>query len=184
MTMIDRDSLFNEQHFKNIYLKMLDYLSKNDMAEQRLVDRINRLKIRYPASKRYELYTKVNAWKIIPLLREDGYTDEERFAARVFDSLKDKKDGLHMIRRKMLYRQINPKVVEQIVNIFVNSEHRQDLSKITHAAKEKYRNLQKKFDQDPVKKHQIKSKLYAWLAMRGFDSHEATRIITSVAKNE
>lgn len=181
--MINRDSIFKEQHLKNIYNKMLDYLSKSDMAEQRLVDRIERLKLRYPHSKRYELYTKANAWKVIPLLREDGYVDEERFAGRVFESLKDKKDGLRMIKRKMLSRQIKAEVVEKTINEFVRSERHQDLTKITRAAKDKYSRLNDKFGKDPVKKYQIRSKLYAWLAMRGFDAGEAAKIIEKADKN-
>lgn len=172
---MDKDLILSDPDLKNIYDKMLDYLSKNDMAEARLVDRVHRLQLRYPRSERYRNYSKENCRIVIPLLREEGYVDEERYARRVFDSLKDKKDGLRAIRQKMLRRQISAAVVDDLLRRFTEAT-RQDLTKITEAARKKLGQLCNRFAADPVKKFQIRQKLYAWLAMKGYSSEEIASI--------
>ncbi|MEK7584132.1 MAG: RecX family transcriptional regulator [Patescibacteria group bacterium] len=172
---MDTEHILSDPDLKNIYDKMLDYLSKNDMAEARLVDRVHRLQLRYPRSERYRRYSKENCRVVIPLLREEGYVDDERYARRVFDSLKDKRDGLRMIRQKMLRRQIKVTVVDELLKKFSEAV-RQDLTKITEAARKKLHQLRDKYASDPVKKFQIRQKVYAWLAMKGYSSEETASI--------
>ena len=172
---MDKGYLFSDPDLKNIYDKMLDYLSKNDMAEARLIDRVHRLQLRYPKSERYRRYSKDNCRIVIPLLREEGYVNEERYARRVFDSLKDKRDGLRAIKQKMLRRQIDAAVVDDLLRRFLETE-RQDLSKIIEAARNKLDRLRSRYASDPVKKFQIKQKFYAWLAMKGYSSEEIASI--------
>ncbi|MBI4090561.1 MAG: RecX family transcriptional regulator [Candidatus Komeilibacteria bacterium] len=168
--------LLADPDLKNMYDKMLEYLADGDMAEKRLVNRIERLRLRYPETKRYDRYTSDTAWQLIPLLRENGYINEERYAQRLFDSLKDKKDGLRLIRRKMLRRDIRPEIVGQICSTFEGSGSEQDLSKIVAATTAKFLSLTEKYGSDPIKKYQIRSKIYAWLAMRGYGVEESATI--------
>jgi SOS response regulatory protein OraA/RecX len=171
----DRGAI-SDQDLRNIYLKMIDYLSQADMAEQRLVDRIVRLKKRYPTTRKYDRYTAENARAVLPLLRQEGYLNEERYARRLFDFLRDKRDGLPAIRRKMLSRRIQRQLVEKILSEFESAEIGQDLERITAAARARLSALRKKFGAHPQKKYQIRSKLYAWLALRGFSTHEIASI--------
>lgn len=168
--------LLSDIDLKHMYDKMLEYLADGDMSEKRLVTRIERLRIRYPESKRYARYTSDNAWKLMPIFRENGYINEERYAQRLFDSLKDKRDGMRLIRRKMLRRDIRPDVIHTVCSSFEESGTEQDLSKIVAAATAKLRLLTAKYGSDPVKKYQIRSKMYAWLAMRGYEVEERAKI--------
>lgn len=180
-------SFLSDPDFRHMYDKMLEYLADGDMSEQRLVNRIERLRIRYPESKRYVRYTSDNAWKLIPMLRESGYINEERYAQRLFDSLKDKRDGLRLIRRKMLRRDIRPEVIGQICSSFEESGAEQDLTKIIAVTQTKLRLLTAKYGFDPIKKYQIRSKMYGWLAMRGYGVGESAKIwqkINSHSEND
>lgn len=174
--MTDVNRILSDPDLKHIYDKMLEYLGQGDMAEKRLVSRIERLRIRYPKTARYEHYTAAYAWKVIPLLREQDYINEERYAQRLFNALKDKRDGLRALRRKMLRRDIQQEVVDRIIRSFEESGAEQDLAKIITAAREKLRALKEKYGADPVKKHHIRSKLYAWIAMRGYSSEDFAKI--------
>lgn len=169
--------LLDDQNLKNIHSKMIDYLADGDMAEKRLVDRIVRLRLRYLDSKRYIGYTAENAKLVIPLLREEGYVNEERYAHNLFENLKDKKDGLRSIKRKMLHRQIKPEIVTAIMEEFEESGRTLDLTKIRALAKAKLARLNEKYGSDRVKKYQIRGKMYAWLSTRGYGPAEIAEIL-------
>src|SRR3989344_3758313 len=168
---------FSDPDLKNIYLKMLDYLSSGDMAEQRLIDRVVRLRLRYPHAERYRNYTVENARKVLPALRRDGYLDEERYARHVLEKLKDKRDGLRSIQRKMLSRKIERDLVTRLLQEFEQTGEKQNLDKIIAAAQGKKERLIEKFGSHPKKKYQIRAKLYSWLAMRGYSSEESSEIL-------
>jgi SOS response regulatory protein OraA/RecX len=161
---------------------MLEWLAAGEVSEQRLIDRIIRLKHLYPDTVRYVFYTKQNAEKVIEVLRKQGLVDDHRYALRLFELLKDKKDGLRAIRRKMLTRKFPSTLVDEIISDFKQTGKHQDLEKIIAVARIKYQRLQEKYGADPKKKYQIRPKLYAWLAMRGYGSEESKVILEKALK--
>ena len=169
-------NLLDDPNLKNMYLKMVDYLSQGDMSEARLVNRIDRLRLRYPTTERYRGYTKENAWKVIPLLRERGFINEERFARNVLSALRNKYDGLRAIRRKMLNREIQTELVDHLIKEYELSE-KQDLTNITERARQKYERLTEKFKNQSHWRHMVNQRMYAWLSMRGFSPEEISAIL-------
>jgi regulatory protein len=119
---------------------------------------------------------------VIDYLREKGLINDRRYAERLFELLKDKKDGMRAIRRKMLARQIPSRVVDAVLKDFRENGGTQDLERIIDAARVKLQKLNAKYGKDPVKKYQVNSKLYAWLAMRGFGPDESREILRKLAK--
>lgn len=172
----------HDQDLKNIYTKMLEWLSVGEVSEKRLVDRIVRLKRLYPDTVRYAFYTEKNAKIVVDYLREQDLVNDQRYTERLFELLKDKKDGLRAIRRKMLNRQLPKSAVDAVLKDFHQSGGKQDLERITAAATAKLAKLQSKYGNDPKKKYQIRSKLYAWLAMRGFGPEESSLVLKRLAK--
>jgi SOS response regulatory protein OraA/RecX len=173
---------FEDPDLKHIYQKMLEWLSVGEVSEQRLIDRILRLKRLYPDTVRYVFYTKANAQKVVEYLRDQGLVDDRRYATRLFELLKDRKDGLRAIRRKMLARKLPKGIVDEVLNDFEQSGQSQDLEKIIALTRVKYERLHTKFGTDSKKKYQIRSKLYAWLAMRGFRPEDSKGIIEKALK--
>ncbi len=169
--------IFQDEDLQHIYQKMLEWLSDGEVSERRLIDRIVRLKRLYPDSVRYVFYTQKNAEKVIEVLRKQDLVNDRRYASRLFELLKDKKDGMRAIRRKMLSRKLPANIVDQVLGDFQNSGQQQDLRKVIALTRSKYQRLQEKYGADPKKKYQIRPKLYAWLAMRGFGLEESKVIL-------
>lgn len=165
---------------KRLRVKALAYLAQADMAEKRLVKRLTRLPKLFPRAPRYASFTAENAWKIVDGLRQEGLVDEKRFAEKVLHNLKDRRDGWRTIRLKMLRRDIQPTVVDEVMGRFKVSEQKQDLNKIIASATVKFGRLLEKSSNDPKRKSQVKPKLYAWLAMRGYDGDDIKEIIKHV----
>ncbi len=177
--MTDRQT-FDDPDLQHIYQKMLAWLADGEVSEKRLVDRIVRLKKLYPDTIRYVFYTKENAQKVVEKLCQQGLVDDRKYAARLFELLKDKKDGMRVIRRKMMSRKLPMHIVDDVLKEFEENGGKQDLEKITSAAKIKYQRLHEKYGADPKKKYQINSKVYAWLALKGFNPDESRHILDKI----
>lgn len=173
-------SLNDDQDLKNIYHKMIDYLSTADMSETRLVNRVCRLKKLYPDSERYRNYTEENCRKVIGVLREEGLVNEQRYAERLFHSLRDKKDGLYVLRRKMLQRAIQKNIVDAIIHEFTTSGDSQDLSMIVEATKAKKSILQKKYANDAQKDRKVRFALQSWLVLKGYRQDDISAILSRI----
>lgn len=172
----------DEDALRLIRAKMIEYLSKADMAEQRLVDRIVRLRIRYPHTERYRGYTKENARRVIEDLRADGLVNEERFAAAVFTGLLDRYDGPALIRQKMMRRQISGVVVNRIVREYESAGQTQNYERIIARAQKKAGSIQKKVKHRPGKEAIVRQRLYQWLRGRGYRHDECMHIIKMISE--
>lgn len=173
---------FEDEDLQHIYQKMLEWLSIGAVSEQRLVDRIVRLRRLYPETYRYRNYTRENAGAVTKYLKQQGLVDDRRLAERLFELLKDKKDGLRAIRRKMLARKLPVKIVDAVLKEFTEQGIMQDHEKILAAVRLKHARLKEKYGADPKKKYQIRPKLYAWLAMRGYNPDESSEILKKAQK--
>lgn len=115
------EKIQNNPDLKNIYNKMLDYLSKRNYSEEKLIQKIINLKKYYPYSQRYQNYNRENAEIALSLVKEYGFLNEEQYGRNLLDCLVNKKDGLMRIRQKMLNRLIKKDVVEKIISKFKKS---------------------------------------------------------------
>jgi len=173
------EKIQNNTDLKNIYNKILDYLSKRDYSEEKLIQKITDLKKHYPRSRRYQNYNRENAEIALVLIKEYGYLDEERYARNLFDCLINKKDGLQRIKQKMLNRLIKKNIIDQLINDF-QKESKQDLTRIIELTKTKRGQLEKKYKNDRIKTIQIKPKLYLFLQQKGYTGDEIKRIFSGI----
>ncbi|PKL72093.1 hypothetical protein CVV26_02990 [Candidatus Kuenenbacteria bacterium HGW-Kuenenbacteria-1] len=161
---------------KNIYNKMLDYLSKRNYSEKKLIQKIIDLKKYYPYSQRYQNYTRENAKIAMALVKEYGFLNENQYARNLLDYLINKKDGLRRIRQKMLNRLIKKEIVEKTINEF-QKKSKQDLTRIIELTKLKREQLQKKYKGDWKKTAQINNKLYLFIQQKGYTNDETKEIL-------
>ena len=173
----------NNTDLKNIYNKMLDYLSERDYSEEKLIQKIMDLKKHYPRSRRYQNYIRENAEKALSLVKEYGFLNEERYTRNLLDYLINKKDGLRLIRQKMLNRLIKKDIVEKIIDEF-RKESEQDLTRIIELTKSKREQLQKKYKNDWIKTAQINAKLYLFAQQKGYTNDEIKKILSEIKENK
>ncbi len=161
------------QHIKD---KLYDYLSRQGFSERKLLQKVTDLKRRYPKTKRYEFYTIQHVQKVIDELKEAGFIDDRKYAESVLRQLLDRKDGIHRIRQKMHQRLIPSAIIEEVLSAWQQSGVKQDYSAVIRAAKRKYERLSEKY---PSKKdrYTINTKLYAFLAQKGYTPDEVKEII-------
>ncbi len=161
------------QHIKD---KLYDYLSRQGFSERKLLQKVTDLKRRYPRTKRYLFYTPVHIQKVINELKATGVINDQKYAQDVLRQLRDRKDGIHRIRQKMRQRLIPAPIIEKVLQTWQQSGVKQDYAAIICDAKRKYERLREKY---PSKKdrYTIQSKLYAFLAQKGYAPNEVKEII-------
>ncbi|MFH1838587.1 MAG: RecX family transcriptional regulator [Candidatus Kuenenbacteria bacterium] len=175
------EKIQNNIDLKNIYNKMLNYLSKRNYSEEKLIQKIINLKKYYPHSQRYQNYIRENAEIAISLIKEYGFLNEEQYARNLLNYLINKKDGLMRIKQKILNRLIKKNIVEKIINEF-RKKSNQDLTRIIELTKLKREQLQKKYKNDWKKIAQINSKLYLFIQQKGYISDEIEKILLKIKK--
>lgn len=161
------------QHIKD---KLLDYLSRQGFSERKLMQKVLDLKRRYPRTKRYFFYTEEHVQKVINELKKIGLIDDRKYAEDVLRQLQDRKNGRHRIRQKMNQRMIPAPIIQEVLQAWQDEGAKQDLSIIIREAKRKYERL---LEKHPSRKdhYTIQTKLYAFLAQKGYTSDEVKDII-------
>jgi SOS response regulatory protein OraA/RecX len=168
----------NNIDLKNIYNKILNYLSKRNYSEEKLIQKIINLKKYYPLSQRYKNYNKENAKIAISLIKEYGFLNEKEYTRNLLNFLINKKDGLGRIRQKMLNRLIKKDIIEKTINEF-RKKFKRDLTRIIELTKLKREQLRKKYKNDWKKIVQINNKLYLFLQQKGYEWDEITEILNT-----
>ena len=173
------ENLPTSEDYQHIKEKLIDYLSRQGFSERKLLQKVTDLKKNYPRTKRYLFYTAQNVQKVIDELKKDGYINDRKYAKDVLRQLKDRKDGIQRIRQKMYTRLIPSKIINEILGEWQEMGLKQDYTFIIRDAKRKYERLCEKF---PSKKdkYTIKTKLYAFLAQKGYGPDEIKKIINKV----
>jgi len=162
------------QHIKD---KLYDYLSRQGFSERKLLKKVMDLKRRYPRTKRYCFYTTVHVQKVINELKEQGLIDDRKYAKEVLRQLRDRKDGIHRIREKMYQRLISASIIQEVLQEWQSQGDKQDHTAVIRDVKRKYERLCRKHPSD--KDHYtIQSKLYAFLAQKGYTPDEIKEIIS------
>lgn len=161
--------------FDAVYQKMVSYLAKADMSERRLVDRIMRLRARYPHNSRYRGFTRECAWQAIEQLRSNGFIDEERFARSVYTGLANRSNGPRLIRQKMMRRQIASAVIERVLADATSAP--KDFETIIRRTQHKVTTM--RIPQVPARQrdYAIRHRLYSWLQSRGYTHDECMMIV-------
>lgn len=172
-----REQILSDPATHALYQTMLRYLSKGDASKERLRDRIKRLQLRYPKTIRYQGYTPERVEMIIKILEDDDLINETRYAERVFESLRDKYNGMRLIRQKMLARKIDSTVVNNTIKSFEATGQGQDLQRIIVRAEKKYETLLLKRKGERGASTRARQDLYQWLSLRGYGSDEIQSIL-------
>ncbi|MBI4652829.1 RecX family transcriptional regulator [Candidatus Kuenenbacteria bacterium] len=175
------EKIENNVDLKNIYNKLLDYLSKRNYSEEKLIQKIINLKKYYPHSQRYQNYNRENTKIAISLIKEYGFLNEKEYARNLLNYLINKKDGLKRIRQKMLNRLIKKDIVKKTISEF-RKKFKQDLTRIIELTKLKREQLQKKYKNDWKKTSQINNKLYLFLQQKGYNGDEITEVLNAECK--
>jgi SOS response regulatory protein OraA/RecX len=162
------------QHIKD---KLYDYLSRQGFSERKLLQKVTDLKRRYPQTKRYSFYTIEHVQKVINELKEQGLIDDRKYAKEVLRQLRDRKDGIHRIREKMHQRMIPAPIIADVLQEWQNSGVKQDYSAVIRDVKRKYERLRKKYPSHKDR-YAIQSKLYEFLAQKGYTPDEIKEIIS------
>jgi len=159
-----------------------------DETYQRLLGfGLNFISIR-PRSKqeiRDYILRKIHAWKIpheylsqvIGRLQELGYVDDVKFA-QVFISSRNRsrQKGKMLLMRELQKKGVSPEVVERAQELLQASEGVNDLDLARIAATKKLRSLQR-YD-----RMSQRSKLYSFLARRGFDHTTISSVVDEVSQ--
>lgn len=164
------------QHIKE---KLIDYLSRQGFSEGKLRQKVIDLKRRYPRAKRYYFYTAENVQQVIDELKTLGLIDDRKYAKDVLRQLKDRKDGIHRIRQKMHQRMIPAPIIQEVLQTWQKEGVNQDYSSIIRDAKRKCQRLQEKHP-SPQDSYTVKSKLYVFLAQKGYTPDEVKKIISKI----
>lgn len=169
------------EDYQHIKEKIIDYLARQGFSEKKLMRKVTDLKRHYPRTKRYFFYIPEHVQKVINQLKEQGIINDHQYAEEVLCQLRDKKDGIHRIRQKMFSRLIPVSIIEKVLASWKEQGSKQDFARIIREAKRKYERLLEKF---PNKKdsYTIQSKMYAFLAQKGYTSEEVKKIIENIKK--
>ncbi len=171
------ENLPTSEDYQHIKEKLIDYLSRQGFSERKLLQKVTDLKKNYPRTKRYLFYTTQNVQKVINELKNQGYIDDQKYAKDVLRQLKDRKDGIQRMRQKMYTRLIPVNIINEVLGNWKELGSKQDYSIIIRDAKRKYERLCEKY---PTKKdkYTIQTKLYAFLAQKGYGPDEIKNIIS------
>ena len=164
------------EDYQHIKEKLIDYLSRQGFSEGKLLQKVIDLKRRYPQTKRYYFYTTEHVQKVIDELKATGLIDDWKYADDVLRQLRDRKDGIHRIRQKMHQRMIPAPIIQEVLQAWQNKGTKQDYSAILRDAKRKYQWLLKKYPSQKDR-YTIQSKLYTFLAQKGYTQDEVKEII-------
>lgn len=168
------------QHIKD---KLLDYLSRQGFSERKLLKKVTDLKRNYPRTKRYEFYMSKYVQQVIDELKELGYIDDRKYAQAVLRQLRDRKDGIHRIRVKMYQRLIPKDIINEVLEAWQEKGTKQDYTAIIRDAKRKYERLLEKYS-SKKDRYTINSRLYAFLAQKGYTPDEVKEIVSKVTGKE
>lgn len=169
------------EDYQHIKEKLIDYLSRQSFSERKLLQKVTDLKRNYPRTKRYRFYDITHVQKVINDLKKQGYIDDKKYAQEVLRQLKDRKDGIQRIRQKMYTRLISPEVINEVLGQWKEQGTKQDYSIIFRDAKRKYERLCEK-NKSKNDRYTIQSKLYAFLAQKGYTPDEVKEIIGKLVK--
>ncbi|HCC22665.1 TPA: hypothetical protein DF272_00595 [Candidatus Falkowbacteria bacterium] len=177
-----KDQFETTTDFTNICNKILDYLGRQDYSEAKLVEKVTNLKKYYPKTKRYDNYTSENVTRVIEELKKKGVMDEVKFLTRMLEAYLGREYGIRTIERKMRERKYKKENIVEVIDSYRRSGSEFDYTKIEKVAVKKKEQWEKKYYDDKQKFYQIKTKLYVWLAQKGFESGEIKQIITRIYK--
>lgn len=177
--MIMNYNLPTQEDFQHIKEKLIDYLSRQSFSEAKLIQKVADLKRRYPKTKRYFFYTEENIKKVIEELRNLGYIDDRKYAEGILRQLKDRKDGIQRIRQKMYTRLIPSSIINEVLGEWQDDGAKQDYTTIIRDAKRKYERLCKKHP-SKAEKYTVQTKLYAFLAQKGYTPDQIKEIIEKI----
>ena len=167
------------EDFQHIKEKIIDYLSRQGFSEKKLLQKVTDLPRHYPQTRRYLFYTPENVQKVLDELKSIGLVDDLKFARDVLRQLQDRKDGLYRIKDKMRRRQIPPVIIEKVLEEWKLSGSKQDYTAIIRETKRKLERLKLKHP-SVREQYTIKSKLYAFLAQKGYGGEEIAEILKNV----
>ncbi|XOU94609.1 MAG: regulatory protein RecX [Candidatus Kerfeldbacteria bacterium] len=173
------NNLPTSEDFQHIKEKLIDYLSRQGFSEAKLIQKVTDLKRRYPKTKRYFFYTKENIIKVTNELKDLGLINDRKYAESVLRQLKDRKDGIQRIRQKMYTRLIPTSIINEVLGEWQDQGTKQDDSIIIRDAKRKYERLCEKH-QAKKEKYTIQTKLYAFIAQKGYTPDQIKEIIGKI----
>ncbi|PIR93721.1 hypothetical protein COT97_05135 [Candidatus Falkowbacteria bacterium CG10_big_fil_rev_8_21_14_0_10_39_11] len=166
--------------FANIYNKLLDYLSRQDHSEAKLVEKVTNLKKYYSKTRRYDNYTRENVEYVIEILKKKGILNEVRNLERMLELSLDQVYGIRRIEQKMYTRKYKKENIKKVLTEHRRSEYNFNYEKIEALVNKKRSDLKKKYEGDKEKLYQIKTKLYAFLAQKGFEGEEIKLILNKI----
>ncbi|MFA6098306.1 MAG: regulatory protein RecX [Patescibacteria group bacterium] len=172
-----------QDDFQHIKEKIVDYLSRQGFSEAKLIQKITNLKRYYPHTRRYQFYTPENIQIVIEELKTLGLIDDEKYCREVLRHLQDRKDGLYRIKDKMRRRLIPPAIIDKVLNEWKQTGVAQDYTAIIRETKRKYGRLKEKFLL-PKEQYAVKSKMYTFLAQKGYGSEEIKEILRQAMADE
>jgi SOS response regulatory protein OraA/RecX len=176
------DDIFeHSEDYKNIRDKILDYLGRQDYSKAKLLEKVTSLKKNYPKTKRYAHYTPDNVQYVIDRLESLNLINEKRFLENMLYSGLRSQYGIRRITQKMYTRKYPKKLIESVLKEHAESGERHDLTRITSMAQRRKESLERKYPDADA--YEIKERLFAFLAQKGFEYDDIQKIIESLKKS-
>lgn len=161
--------------FTNIKNKLLDYLSRQDYSEAKLLEKVLQLKKNYPSTQRYTHYTKKNVLIAIEHLKKYGIINEIRFLEAMLASGLRSEYGIRRITQRMYQRGYKKEHIALVLAKHKENENERDFSKIVRLAQQRKQTLLRKYPNEHPS--QIKKRLIGYLAQKGFEYDEISSLL-------
>ena len=163
-----------------LYHWALEQLARQDMASQRLVDRVLEAGKRRRNDGRYANFTAAGVSALVLRLTADGLLDDLRYAKALLHQMVGRKAGLRAIRGKLISRQLQRTVVDAVLEDFNRGELPQDFTRIIALTRERRKKLEAKYAGDRQARAKIKHGLYGFLALKGYPADDIGKILRGV----
>lgn len=167
----------NSETFTNIKTKLLDYLSRQDYSEAKLLEKVCNLKKYYPTTKRYEHYTPHNVRIVIEHMKQLGYINEIRFLENILLQGLRSEYGMQRISQKMYRKKYHKDNIKQVLENKDQFETERDYSKIQRLLERKKETLLHRYPNESV--YELRKRLMGFLMQKGFSYEEITMLLES-----